>query len=62
MTVTEAIGIMFAFGMLLIALLTCIDRNQKKEPSLSINAAVYGFKISYIVAKNWLSGQMSIVK
>jgi len=30
MTVAEAIGMMFAFGMFILALLTYLDRNQKK--------------------------------
>jgi len=30
MSVAEAIGLMFAFGMFILALLAYIDRNQKK--------------------------------
>ena len=30
MTVAEAIGLMFAFGMFILALLTYIDRTRKK--------------------------------
>jgi len=37
MTVAEAMGLMFAFGMFLLALLTYIDRNQKNSRPLGFS-------------------------